>query len=107
LAGRDAGVRLAGHRRASHRVHALDRRGPDPLLDELRRVASSENPPLDGALRARRHPPFPLAQGAAMIRAAAVAVLVVLLLTGPAAATESIRVGFLPPLPALFPPPRH
>jgi len=56
--GGDAGLRLARHRRTSHRVHALDRRGPGALLDELRRPVPGQDSPLDGAVRARSHAPL-------------------------------------------------
>src|SRR5207249_3079049 len=100
--GGDAGLRLARHRRAPHRVHALDRRRPDPRLDEFRRPGPGQDPPLDGAVRARSHATLSLAGENAMIRPAAVIALLSLLLAGPVAGAESIRVGYLGPLTGIF-----
>ena len=61
--GRDARVRLARHGGPPHPAHAGPRRRPRPVLDELRRPAPGQDPPVDGALRHRSHPPLPLASG--------------------------------------------
>src|SRR2546427_748941 len=50
---RDRRLRLTGHRGAQDRGDARLGRGSRALLDELRRPAAGQDPPLDGVVRAR------------------------------------------------------
>ena len=59
LVARDPGLRLARHGGAPHPDHAGHGHGTGALLDELRRPAPGQDPPLHGAVRPGGHAALP------------------------------------------------